>query len=1750
MKFLKNISFTTAVLLLVIISPGTLVGQSITAATGGSGISADNVGGAYTSLTGPVITEASAGQISLGFIDFTVPSGFEWNTGATPTVTVTLAPGLNGKTKLQASFISISSTVVRVEVTQTSDNGGNRAGRITIGNLQVRPTSGVFPNSGNITNTGTTAPAGTTNYGSLSIVKGAASQVRVETASDGTGSVVAAQDLTAGNSLTVYSISRDQFGNFLSNVEADTWSITNSTGDVESTDLTNQTNSTSTTLSSNLVGSGNIQASEGALTPVTSGTITVVHSTASALVIGTEPSSTATAGTAFAQQPVVNIVDVFGNIVTSDNSTQITAARSLGTGDLQGTTTKTVVSGVATFTNLSHNVANSIEIQFSAVGFSSIHSAQIDVSAAAASALEFSVQPPNGSKNNTLAPSPEVQIIDVYGNDVSQSGTTIDLIASVSNSFSNSSTTSVSTNASGTAIFDDLAFKTNGTYTIQAEDNLSALTPVTSDPFSIVTSGTLSNFVIEISGGGSIPSQTAGTSFTIDITAVDGTGSTLNGLGGRDDFNGKAYITVPGNTGTGINDSTISFSSGEASHTLTLETAGNFSISASRNGISTPSNAFDVDPGAAAIATSELEALPPTIVANGSSTSLITVRLKDAYGNFLDTGGDAVVISSTAGTLLSSVTDNSNGSYEQFLQSSTTVDSAFISATVNAATITAVDTVVFVHGGLDKFAVEAAGGGTIGTQTAGSSFDILITAQDVNGNTVTSFNGNVSLTANKIASSGTGTLSLSSGVLDNHTITLTESGIADATITATNSAGSQSGSSNAFTINPGTVDPTTTTITPANRFIENTGSSTTLITVQAKDQYGNNLLTGGETVTLITTSGTLQGSVSDNSNGTYTQTLQSSIIISEATISGLLNASSISDDAKVYFTEFNEWTSSGGGGSNPSNWSRSSNWTLGTPTSTQAVIIPTNPTGATKFPILDTSPTIAFLEIESGASLNADPGFSITITGSVSGDGSLILDNATSTIGGDISIANLNAGNSTVELNGTDEQIVDGDIVSNILTISNSGSGVTVNGYINADTQLEVESGSTLNLATGSTMEIFGDLIGAGTLNTSNSDILIGGDISLSNANFSTSDVELNGLALQTVDSEFTYQNLSVTNTSGAGVTFQNNSTVNNTLSLTSGSTIQVNGNLTANTLVASGATVGISGNLDVTNITSAPSTVEFNGTSDQNLSDFDQFTNLTINKSSGELIANTDVDVSGTLTLTQGDLVIGSGHNLLAPTRTITSGQIRFLRELTSQGWYLISSPVAATFDNLLDSVVTQGYTGSTLGNAPLDSLQPNVLYYDETFTGTDLQRWRAPGNASDNVAQGVGYFVYVFGDIAADTRYNNPLPDTLDVGGTEFTGSGSSVDFGITYTASADTGWNLVGNPYGATLDWDDSGNWTKTNVDNTIYVWDKTANGGNGEYLVWNGLTGSLGDGLIAPFQGFWVKANASSPSLIVDTDVKTNGGVFYKTNPEKNDPLEEMRTSPVLGFELTTNGLRKESFIMFSEQGLVGKDPFDAYQLVPFTDSYLELYTKHKDGSPLVINHLPRKFGKEIEIPIYIDAYKNGTGYSGSFSLNLNTVKNIPEGWSFNLQDVSTGIEKSLEEGEVLNFSFRSSKSKTASGTGLKVKQAKNNTNPHFILKIQPGDDASGIPSQFNLKQNYPNPFNPSTTFAFDLPVQSPVTLEVYDILGRKITSVIQNKTYQAGSHDITWDASSLASGIYLYRILTSEGSSIKRMTLIK
>jgi hypothetical protein len=86
--------------------------------------------------------------------------------------------------------------------------------------------------------------------------------------------------------------------------------------------------------------------------------------------------------------------------------------------------------------------------------------------------------------------------------------------------------------------------------------------------------------------------------------------------------------------------------------------------------------------------------------------------------------------------------------------------------------------------------------------------------------------------------------------------------------------------------------------------------------------------------------------------------------------------------------------------------------------------------------------------------------------------------------------------------------------------------------------------------------------------------------------------------------------------------------------------------------------------------------------------------------------------------------------------------------------------------------------------------------------------------------------------------------------------------------------------------------------------------------------------------------------------------------------------------------------------------------------------------------------------------------------------------------------------------------------------------------------------------FRLNQNYPNPFNPSTTISFNLPNAADVTLSVYNVLGQRVATLLNNRKYTSGSHTLSFDASNLASGIYIYRIQAGSYTSQKRMTLIK
>ncbi len=103
------------------------------------------------------------------------------------------------------------------------------------------------------------------------------------------------------------------------------------------------------------------------------------------------------------------------------------------------------------------------------------------------------------------------------------------------------------------------------------------------------------------------------------------------------------------------------------------------------------------------------------------------------------------------------------------------------------------------------------------------------------------------------------------------------------------------------------------------------------------------------------------------------------------------------------------------------------------------------------------------------------------------------------------------------------------------------------------------------------------------------------------------------------------------------------------------------------------------------------------------------------------------------------------------------------------------------------------------------------------------------------------------------------------------------------------------------------------------------------------------------------------------------------------------------------------------------------------------------------------------------------------------------------------------------------------------------------NPFDI--IEGSDVSEAVPDEFELLGSYPNPFNPTTAISYQLPVVSFVNLAIYDISGRKVADLV-NGSREAGVHEVTFDASDLASGIYLYRLEAGSFSATGKMVLMK
>ena len=89
----------------------------------------------------------------------------------------------------------------------------------------------------------------------------------------------------------------------------------------------------------------------------------------------------------------------------------------------------------------------------------------------------------------------------------------------------------------------------------------------------------------------------------------------------------------------------------------------------------------------------------------------------------------------------------------------------------------------------------------------------------------------------------------------------------------------------------------------------------------------------------------------------------------------------------------------------------------------------------------------------------------------------------------------------------------------------------------------------------------------------------------------------------------------------------------------------------------------------------------------------------------------------------------------------------------------------------------------------------------------------------------------------------------------------------------------------------------------------------------------------------------------------------------------------------------------------------------------------------------------------------------------------------------------------------------------------------------------------VPVEYNLSQAYPNPFNPVTTLSFAIPVDSEVSISIYNLQGREVSTLI-DANMDAGYHSVVWDANSYASGVYFVKMVAGEFVNTQKLMLIK
>lgn len=295
------------------------------------------------------------------------------------------------------------------------------------------------------------------------------------------------------------------------------------------------------------------------------------------------------------------------------------------------------------------------------------------------------------------------------------------------------------------------------------------------------------------------------------------------------------------------------------------------------------------------------------------------------------------------------------------------------------------------------------------------------------------------------------------------------------------------------------------------------------------------------------------------------------------------------------------------------------------------------------------------------------------------------------------------------------------------------------------------------------------------------------------------------------------------------------------------------------------------------------------------------------------------------------------------------------------------------------------------------------------------------------------------------------------------------------------------------------------------------------------------------VIAPFQGFIIQNDGTSGARSVEftEESKTTNAATFLNAPQ---------VDALVRLQLNHEEFQTGTWIRISEEGSLQRSIHDAILLGPMNANYMIVGSVKEDGIPMSIGTFPSQ-EQHVQFPLFLE-----TTESGQFSFTVSSFDVVSD-WNLQLVDTWTGTSVQISPDMEYTFEFDANATIALSDDylpGIVGPVTMNEDSPRFVVIASTATTSvptHELPQFIALNQNYPNPFNPTTQISYDLPANAEVRLEVFNIQGQRVATLV-NAAQTAGTHTVTFDASNHASGVYLYRLQVGSQILTKKMTLIK